>query len=332
MLQTNSQIQNQNPFHDKLHAKALEVAHRYRGCVSEVIDILQQLDAHRTYLTYDCTSLYQYAVKYLGLSEDQALNFINVSRRSAELPRLKAQIESGSITLSKARKICSILTADNQDHWLELAAKLPLKKLEQEVARAHPKQAVTERTTYVTGERLKLELGISQQCLEKLKRVQDLVSQSSQNAVDFEGTLEAALEFYLLKRDPVKKAEASRTRQQKKTSAPASKSASGEKSASRAEQSVVRALPVAAKQNVPRQVYLTVPRRKDFPASTVHELNLRDQRRCTHHDRSGNRCENTRWLDVHHLIPVWLGGDDTLGNLTTLCKAHHQSHHENSGL
>ena len=169
--QTQPQRQTQSQIHDRLHARAMGVARRYQTCVSEVLSVLQELDAHRTYLAYECTSLYQYVVKHLGFSEDCALNFIMVARKSAALPRLKAQIEAGSLTISKARKICSVLTTDNQDHWLELAAKLPLKKLEQEVARVNPKMAVNERATYVTGERLKLELGISEACFEKLKGV-----------------------------------------------------------------------------------------------------------------------------------------------------------------
>ncbi|MBI3556086.1 MAG: HNH endonuclease, partial [Deltaproteobacteria bacterium] len=48
-----------------------------------------------------------------------------------------------------------------------------------------------------------------------------------------------------------------------------------------------------------------------------------------HKDAENKRCESTRWLDSHHITPVRKGGADTLENLTTLCRAHHQMGHLN---
>ena len=52
----------------EIHLKALEVAGRYLKCVGELLDILQTLDERKTFRSYECTSLYQYAVKHLKLS------------------------------------------------------------------------------------------------------------------------------------------------------------------------------------------------------------------------------------------------------------------------
>ena len=53
--------------HQQIHAKALEVASRHQRTVSETIDILQELDAGKTYVVYECTSLYRYAVQLVWL-------------------------------------------------------------------------------------------------------------------------------------------------------------------------------------------------------------------------------------------------------------------------
>jgi hypothetical protein len=61
----------------------------------EVIDILQKLDRHQVYLKFECGSLFSYPTSILKLSESIANNFIAVSRKAAEVPELKAAINSG---------------------------------------------------------------------------------------------------------------------------------------------------------------------------------------------------------------------------------------------
>src|SRR4051812_5755611 len=92
--------------HEKLHSRALKVSRRYHICVSELLEILQQLDLGKTYQVYECTSLYQYAVEWLGLSEDVAVSFITVARKSVEVPALGQEIKKGALTVPKARKLC----------------------------------------------------------------------------------------------------------------------------------------------------------------------------------------------------------------------------------
>ncbi len=62
--------------------------------------------------------------------------------------------------------------------------------------------------------------------------------------------------------------------------------------------------------------------RTKIPASIIHQVHLRDRGRCTF-----KSCNETRWLDVHHRIPIAQGGDNSISNLTTLCSAHHKMLH-----
>ena len=75
------------------------------------------------------------------------------------------------------------------------------------MAGVNPKETVSERLTYVTRERLKLVVGVSEEFKSKLKRAQDLVSNSLLSAASLEQTLEAALDLFLEKRDPLQKAQ-----------------------------------------------------------------------------------------------------------------------------
>ena len=313
----------------QIHAKSLEVADRYKKSVFELIEILQTLDAHKTFREYECSSLYDYSIKRLGLSEDVAYNYIAVARKAIEVPALKKEIQDNRITMSKARKIIPVLTEKNKSEWLGLASTLTSKDLQQKVAEANPKKAVNERLTYVTGKRLKLELGVSGEFETKLKRVQDLVSNSKRSAASYEDALEAALDLFLEKRDPAQKARRfaakislAEVRAETIETASTVKAEESGKEKS-AEDSNTALRPVS--RRVENASFI---RRKQIAAQTNHHLNLRDQGRCTHHDSHGNRCANTRWLDRHHRVPVAVGGDNSIGNLVTLCSQHHQLLHE----
>ena len=304
----------------QLHAKAIEISRRYSRNICELIDILQTLDTRKTFREYECTSLHNYAVKYLKLSEDVASTFITVARKAVKVPDLIKELQDNSITISNARKICSVLTMENQAKWFDLARTLTSNRLGQEIARVNPKAAVNERLTYVTGERLKLVVGDSEEFGNKLKRAQDLVSNSMQSAATFEQTLEAALELFLEKRDPLQKAK----RHLAKKSLGAAVTCDPKMEKSR-DQHHAALRPVSRRINVK-----SVTRRIPIAAQTTHQINLRDQGRCGHVDSDGNRCGNIRWLDRHHLVPVAHGGNNSVENLLTLCSNHHHLLHRNS--
>ncbi len=189
-----------------LHQKALLAAKHFHQSEASLIDILQELDDKKLFIHMGFASLFDYAIKALKLSEANASNFITVARKSKSVPELKAAIKSQAITVSKARKITPVLTPNNSAHWLELAKTLPKEKLEKAVAKVRPQTLTPERAKYVTETRLELKMGVSENLLAKLRRAQDLVSQSTKKPASFEEVLEAALTQYLDRNDPVEKA------------------------------------------------------------------------------------------------------------------------------
>ncbi len=63
--------------------------------------------------------------------------------------------------------------------------------------------------------------------------------------------------------------------------------------------------------------------REPIPATLLHQVNLRDERRCQFTNARDEKCAQTRWIEIHHKNPVSRGGRNALENLTTLCSAHH---------
>lgn len=190
----------------EIHEKALKVALQFKQAEADLISILQEVDDMRVFQKMGYPSLFQYCVDSLRLSESVTSNFVTVSRKANEVPVLQAAIQSGALSVSKARKITPVLTLKNQDEWVSKACSLSTRKLEEEVAKFDPKEATPERMRFVSEDRVDLRFGISKKTQEKLRHAQDLESQRRMRAASLEETLEMLLEVYLEVKDPVRRA------------------------------------------------------------------------------------------------------------------------------
>ena len=285
-----------------IHQEAVGLAGQYKRCQSRLIEILQKADAYKVFRALEYNSLFDYAVRGLGLSEGCACNLIQVSRKAKEVPELKRAIDSGELTVSKARRLAPVITPHNQASWIELAQQLPQRELERKVAEVRPECLVKERIKPVAAKRCMLVCGISQALEKKIQRAKDLLSQSQRASASLEQTLEAAVNLYLEKKDPV--ARAKRAAQHKK---PPTKK---------------------GEEHGERQIARSGHPRPAIPAPIANAVRVRDGGQCTHRDATGRRCTSQRFVELHHLVPMALGGAHTVGNLTTLCFHHHRRIHE----
>jgi hypothetical protein len=286
-----------------LHEQAVEASQSFLRAERKLIGLLQEIDDLRGYRELDCKSLHEYATRALKLSDAVAYTLITLARKSKTVPALKDKIESEALTISNARMIAPILTPANQTEWILKAEVLPKRELERELKREFPELISPERSRYVTEDRMELKVGVSEKVHRELKRVQDLLCQKTGKAATLEETLAAMAEVYLEKHDPLKKAERALERK---------------KSSPHGEQTLV-APKLVPGPNIP------LPR-MPLPNAILHAIRLRDQNRCTYGEPH-QRCAEVRWLDVHHVILRSAGGSDTIENLVTLCRAHHQMQH-----
>jgi hypothetical protein len=281
----------------EIHQRALTAAQSFKKAEADLIAILQEVESSRTFFKLGYTSLFQYVVQSLQLSESVAANFVTVARKAKEFPALQRAIDQGDLTVSKARKVTAVLTSENQEEWVKKAVELPQRKLEEQVANLAPETAIRDGIKPITEKLSQLKVGISRELEEKMRRVQDLESQRTGRSVKLAETLEALVDLYLEKKDPLKKAERVLAKE------------------NNADACVVR--------HVNR---LNQSDTHTVPAKIKHQVNLRDGGRCTHTE-DGERCESRRWLDVHHIVLRSHGGTNDVENLTTLCSSHHRMEH-----
>src|SRR5262249_30057490 len=124
-----------------------------------------------------------------------------------EIPKLKEAIQEGTLNVSKARRIVSVITPETQEDWISKTQSLSQRDLEREIVKNHPKEAVKERIKPLAENLSELRCSIPKDVEEMLERVKDLESQRTRKPADVTQVLRASLTLYLDKHDPLRKAQ-----------------------------------------------------------------------------------------------------------------------------
>jgi hypothetical protein len=313
---------------NQLRKLAREVADRYNKTEAELLNVIKEVHQSKAFFKWGFTSLFEYCVQELKLSEAVTANFTAVAKKANEVPALGLAVETGELSISKARKIVPVLTKENHDEWLSLAKTSTSREIEKAVAIAQPKLAVKETMKFVADNLISITTAFSEEEAELLKRVMDIESQKTRKASSRKDALVAALKEYIEHNDPVLKAKRAEMRAQKKQESSLEKKTSADISVVETKEISTHALRKSVPgQKLSRQNHHAGGKRSTYSATLMHAIHMRDQRQCTIKDKNGNRCGATRWLDIHHVVPRSLGGRDTLENLTTVCSAHHRMIH-----
>ena len=103
--------------------KALHWKRKFTGLLPEV-------ERRRLWELRGFGSVFEFAFKLAGLSEQQVRTALNLSCRFAGLPALKSILESGEVSINKLVRIQSVATAESEDFWAQQVKVLPNRALE----------------------------------------------------------------------------------------------------------------------------------------------------------------------------------------------------------
>ncbi len=307
------------PKHKCLHKKVVHFRERYGKMEIEFISLLQEVERTRLHRAFNCSSVFKYAVDIITFSESVAYTYISVARKALEFPEL---VTSG-LTISKASRIVSTINKENASELIAFALKNTMKKIDREVARINPK-AGRERVKALSDEFFEVKLSASSEFLKKLERVESLQAQRGLKSGPG-AAIEAALDAYLFRHDPVYRAERAMKRKAKRQfDSQNERHNQASKDTATAEAiTVSRAQSGIRTGTSPRGQELCLNRvRKPLTAEQKHTVFMRDKGKCTF-EQNGRRCENDRWVDIHHIHEVSRGGSNEPKNLATLCSFHH---------
>ena len=278
-----------------VHDRAVKVSKTYKDCERELINIIDDVDRLHLYEKFGETSTYMYCTKVLGLTESITYALQGIARKSRIVPELKLAIQQGEISVGAASRIASQITPENKGEWLAEAQTCTRNELEQKLAEANPRKSRRTSKKPIDGKNTRYSADIPNRILEKQKRVRDLECKRTQKVVSEVEALEAALDFYLERHDPVKKAER----------------------AAEKPRNLARAKPAAKK----------ALKRVALRARENHQINLRDRGECQLELPDGRICREAAWVEHHHIVGVAEGGSNELENLITLCSRHHKIVH-----
>jgi 5-methylcytosine-specific restriction endonuclease McrA len=288
----------------------------------------QDINSRELFRKLGYSSIYAYASKELGFSTSKTGDFLRLARALKELPVLKREMEAGRIGYTKAREIISVAPPETEKTWVEKARKDSRKKLSEDVrqarlaAKAHPHEqpgllppGKTDPMPVAT-----LKHRVSLECTgDQLARWETLWEK-------------------LHKRGAVgNRADRLLEALEQMVSTPASAEESGPSvqihvhqcpSFQQAEIQTQRGpVPLSPSEltRLEEDAVIHQPgqrSRSSIAPAVRREVLQRDRHRC-----QGPGCANTRFLEIHHIIPRVQGGSHDPDNLVTLCSACHRHLH-----
>lgn len=256
-----------------------------RKVMGQVLEHLREIEGRRLYAQEGYSSLFDYCLKALNYSESEAFHRINSMRLIKQLPEMKAKLEAGSYSVSTLSLAQSVFRKEKEKF-----------------------QSVEQKQELLT----RFE-GQSKRACERI--VADLAPQAlyseREKALSLEVTeLRLPLSSELLGK-------------LKKLQALTGKSSCTEL----LELLVDEALKKKDPKHNPRLKDPVAPFEVKTRAASVPLKRLiqkRDRYQCTWvHEKSGKRCEATKYLELDHIQPWSLGGATSAENLRLLCTAHH---------
>ena len=115
------------------------------------IGLLPEVNRRRLYEKKGCSSIFEFAKKLAGLSEEQVRTTLNIEKRFEDKPVLRGLLVTGEVSISKLARIASVATGENQEFWAAQVKLLPKNALEtlvrdEKFARAGAGEQLFDRT------------------------------------------------------------------------------------------------------------------------------------------------------------------------------------------
>jgi 5-methylcytosine-specific restriction endonuclease McrA len=285
-----------------------------RVVLARLLAHLVEVEERRLHLEAACPSLFQFCVRRLGMSEDEACRRIHAARLAFRFPDLLVRIERGDLALSTMGILHDVLTEANYEELVGAAARKTRAEVQALLARWFPAPDVPAVITTIPTQspiptlgvaavpapaaaggpqlaplsetRHKVQFTASDELRRKLEHAQDLMRHANADG-DLAVVVERAVDLLIERLEKQRLGKTSRPRQSRE------ESDGGH---------VTRAT-----------------RRAVFE---------RDGERCTFTDAEGHRCPATTLLELDHVIPRARGGTSEVGNLRVRCGAHNRLYAE----
>jgi hypothetical protein len=294
-----------------------------RHATAHVIELLMEVDARKLWAQQSCSSLFTYCVQVLHFSEHAAYLRIEAARAACRFPVILDRLAAGSLHLTAVSLIASHLTVENHLAVLDAAHHRSKREIEQMVAALRPQadvralvrklpmptaRALPEPPVKVEERQTEMPIAsapVASIPLSRPAEVRPLAPErfKVQFTVNRE-TYDKLRQAQDLLRHVIPNADI----------------------AAIFDRALSVLIKVSAKTKCgttdqPRRARRTADASRHVPATVKREVWTRDAGQCAFRG-ARDRCTETGWLELHHVVPYARGGPTTSDNLELRCRAH----------
>jgi DNA polymerase III gamma/tau subunit len=275
---------------EQLHQSSINAVTDEREAITTTLLHLCEIECQKLYADYACSSLFDYCTSWLKMSEPMAASRINAARALREFPELKEKLDSGALTLTSV-------------HQAQVSFKKEAK------VKAHSKSKKREilarlenKSTREVEKLLFSESSIKAEVKESARMVSNELTEIRYGAnTELMADLERLKEIWGI-------------------------SSLAELTAKMAKVCLKHCDPLKKAERARPATQAPESRSRYIPAPVRHFVWRRDKS-CTFVDpETGKRCGSRYRLQLDHIIPFALDGENTAENLRLRCHAHNQLH------
>jgi len=159
-----------------------------RRITLELLDYLREIERRLLFAEMGYGSLFEFCVKYLGLSEGSAHRRISAMRLSRDVNGVKEKLESGTLNLSSAAKIhvafkkVKALSKEEKSKIVEQCSGQSQVECERKLFKLIPEfEAIqkSEKEKMLNAEEVELKLVLSKELQEKIKKLKNLLAHTN---------------------------------------------------------------------------------------------------------------------------------------------------------
>jgi 5-methylcytosine-specific restriction endonuclease McrA len=301
--------------------------------------------------------LFEFAKNELGYSEPEANSRITAARLTQQMPELSRKIEMGSLSLTQLVKASAFFGQEkkcdkplSREEKLEVFECLENKSVRESerllLSMSSNPTALQEKTRVISETHTEIRLVADEELMKDLNRLKEIWAHALPKATWHE-VIHRAVKIAIEKEDKLKKAERALARIEGKQRRP-SQSSQGQSASTKADAgpspSLDRGL-IYSTDLIEASSCRTISRSREvrvdgYPtfsvshpvasrwiaSATRHLVWARDAGQCTYISPDGTRCESRYGLEMDHVRPYAMGGDNSPGNLRLRCKNHNCLH------
>lgn len=304
------------------------------AALARVVVHLMEVEERNLHLKASYTSMFDFCIRHLNMSEGAAFRRINAARLAQRFPRLLASIERGDVNLDALVLVRDHLTEANIDALVAEVARKTKREVQEIVARLAPRPDAPEILTRMPGganvtsgsaapdagagaragaastshprgqieplgdARYKMQITASAELCAKVERARALMRHRNPSG-DLSVLVERAFDALLEKLEKERLGKSGRPQRNMRAPERTHDRATGH---------------ATARMAIPRAV-----RREVFE---------RDGECCTFENEEGTRCTSRDFLELDHIQLHAQGGEDTASNLRVRCRPHNRLHAE----